>query len=235
MPGSAVAPQASPAEARVGQRVLRRDDGRAPGCADAAVVVPEGVAPPAEIPADMFAAAADAYLSGQRLDMQSLARRIGVGRATLYRRAGNREQLLDEVIWWRARRMLVNRLSATAQLTGAARIAAVVGGVLSAIEQDGPLRAFLESDQDAAMRILTGVRSRAAGGVAGALERLIELERSRDAFQADLDAATLAYVIMRISEGFLYADVLADRTPDIGRASTVIEALLTGLDLAGRR
>ena len=40
---------------------------------------------------------------------------------------------------------------------------------------------------------------------------------------------------MRISEGFLYADVIADRAPDIDRAITVIEALLLGLDLAQRR
>jgi len=41
---------------------------------------------------------------------------------------------------------------------------------------------------------------------------------------------TLAYAIVRISEGFLYADPIADRAPDTDRATTVIEALLTGLD-----
>ena len=40
--------------------------------------------------------------------------------------------------------------------------------------------------------------------------------------------------IVRICEGFLYADVIADRRPDIGRAVRVIEALLSGLDLAHR-
>ena len=68
-------------------------------------VLPDGTGPPATVPPEMFAAAVDAYLAGRRLDMQALARGLGVGRATLYRRAGNREQLLDEVIWWRGRRM----------------------------------------------------------------------------------------------------------------------------------
>ena len=81
----------------------RAGAGRAPDRADARAVVPEGTVPPSGIPADVFAGAVDAYVSGQRLDMQSLARRASVGRATLYRRVGNREQLLDEVIWWRAR------------------------------------------------------------------------------------------------------------------------------------
>ena len=70
--------------------------------------------------------------------------------------------------------------------------------------------------------------------MASALEKLIDLERGRGSFDASLDTPTLAYAIVRISEGFLYCDVVADRAPDIDRASTVIEALLTGLDLAAR-
>jgi AcrR family transcriptional regulator len=206
--------------------------GQAVGHDDARAVVPEGTAPPGRIPAEIFASAVDAYASGQRLDMQSLARRAGVGRATLYRRAGNRERLLDEVIWWRARGMLVTQVRATAGLAGAARITAVVAGVLTAAERDKPLHTFLEADPEAAMRILTGMRSTVQQGMAGALENLIELERGRGAFEAGLDTPTLAYAIVRICEGFLYADVIADRSPDTGRAVTVIEALLLGLDRA---
>jgi AcrR family transcriptional regulator len=204
--------------------------GRASGHEDARAVVPDGIAAPAAIPAEIFTGAVDAYVSGQRLDMQSLAQRAGVGRATLYRRAGNREQLLDEVLWWRARRLLVRQVRATAALAGAARIVAVIGGVLAAVERDKPLRAFVESDPEAAMRILTGTRSTAAKGMTGALQNLIDLERGRGAFEAELDTRTLAYAIMRICEGFLYADVIADRPPDTGRAVMVIEALLLGLD-----
>jgi len=58
----------------------------------------------------------------------------------------------------------------------------------------------------------------------------LDLERERGCFDASLDTPTLAYAIVRISEGFLYSDVVADRAPDIDRATTVIEALLTGLD-----
>lgn len=203
---------------------------RADGWEDVQAVMPDGVAPPAGVPADMFAAAVDAYLAGRRLDMQSLARYVGVGRATLYRRAGNREQLLDHVIWWRGRRMVAGQLLATAQLSGVPRIAAVVAGALRAIEQDRPLRALIESEPDVALRILTGSRSLAGHGMAAALGSLIDLERSRGAFDADLDTATLAYAIIRISEGFLYADIIGDRPPDVGQAITVIEALLSGLD-----
>jgi AcrR family transcriptional regulator len=197
---------------------------------DAQVVLPAGAAVPAGIPAGIFAAAVDTFVAGQRLDMRSLARRLSMARATLYRRAGNREQLLDELLWWRARRLLVEQVQASAGLAGTERLVAVIGGVLRAIARDRPLRAFLESDPETALRLLTGVRSTVHRGMASALEKLIDLERDRGCFDASLDTPTLAYAIVRISEGFLYADVVADRAPDIDRASTVIEALLTGLD-----
>jgi AcrR family transcriptional regulator len=166
--------------------------------------------------------------------MRSLARRIGVARATLYRRAGNREQLLDQVLWWRARRLLADQVRASADLTGTDRLTAVIAGVLHAIGADRPVRMFLESDPETALRLLTGPRSAVHQGMAKALENLIDLERGRGAFDARLDTPTLAFAIVRVSEGFLYSDVIADRPPDIGRAVTVIEALIRGLDLVHR-
>ena len=197
---------------------------------DVRAIVPGGAAAPAEIPAGIFAAAVDTFAAGQRLDMRSLARRLGVGRATLYRRAGNRERLLDELLWWRARRLLVDQVQASAELAGTERLVAVLGGVLRAVARDRPLRAFLESDPETALRLLTGSGSTVHRGMAAALEKLIDLERTRGCFDTSLDTPTLAYAITRISEGFLYADVIADKVPDVDRAHTVIEALLTGLD-----
>jgi AcrR family transcriptional regulator len=197
-------------------------------------VLPEGTGVPAVVPPEIFAAAVAAFSSGRRLDMRSLARRLGVARATLYRRAGNRERLLDELLWWRARRLVTHQVQATAGLAGADRLTAVIAGALRVIGTDRPLRVFLESDPETALRILTGTRSTVQRGMARALESLIDLERDRGAFDATVDTATLAYAIMRISEGFLYADVIADRAPDTGRAIAVIEALLRGVDLVHR-
>jgi AcrR family transcriptional regulator len=197
---------------------------------DVLVVLPERTTVPGRIPAEIFAAAADVFVSGQRLDMRSLAGRLGVARATLYRRAGNREQLLDEMLWWRARRLLDEQVRATSDLGGPSRLIAVIGGVLHGIGRDRPLHAFLESDPETALRLLTGPRSTVHQGMVRALENLIDLERGRGSFDAGLDTPTLAYAIVRISEGFLYSDVIADRAPDIDRAITLIEALLLGLD-----
>ena len=201
---------------------------------DVQAVLPQGTAAPQMVPGPIFAAAVDMFVTGQRLDMRSLARRIGVARATVYRRAGNREQLLDQVLWWRARRLLADQLRASADVTGTDRLTAVIAGVLHAIGADRPVRMFLESDPETALRLLTGPRSAVHQGMAKALENLIDLERGRGAFDARLDTPTLAFAIVRVSEGFLYSDVIADRPADIGRAVTVIEALIRGLDLVHR-
>jgi AcrR family transcriptional regulator len=193
-------------------------------------VLPGGAGVPARIPAGIFAAAVDTFVAGQRLDMRSLARHLGMARATLYRRAGNREQLLDELLWWRARRLLAEQVQASTEMAGTERLVAVIGGVLRAIARDRPLRAFLESDPETALRVMTGIHSTVHQGMAAALENLIDLERGRGAFDASLDTPTLAFAIIRVADGFLYSDVIADRAPGIDRATTVIEALLVGLD-----
>jgi AcrR family transcriptional regulator len=209
---------------------------------DVSRVLPEGTGTPVTIPGPIFAAAVDTFVAGQRLDMRSLARRAGVARATLYRQAGTREQLLDQVLWWRARRLLAGQIRASTHLTGTDRLTAVIGGVVRAIGTDRPVRMFLESEPDTALRVMTGSRSTVHQGMAAALENLIDLERERGAFDATLDTPTLAFAIVRVADGFLYSGVIADRAPGIGRAVTVIEALLRGLDrghhaplTAGRR
>ena len=201
---------------------------------DVAAVLPEGTQPPPVVPGPIFAAAIDTFTAGQRLDMRSLARRIGVARATLYRRAGTREQLLDQVLWWRARRLLADQVRASAHLTGTDRLTAVIGGVLHAIGTDPPVRQFLDADPETALRLMTGTRSAVHQGMAKALQNLIDLERGRGTFDTSLDTPTLAFAIVRVSDGFLYGDVIADRSPDTSRAVTVIQALLRGLDLIHR-
>ncbi|MDQ3156475.1 MAG: QsdR family transcriptional regulator [Actinomycetota bacterium] len=201
---------------------------------DAELIVPEGVGTPTSIPADVFAAATAAYVAEQRIDMRALANELGIGRATLYRRAGNREELIDELIWWRSRNALADAANASADRRGVPRLVAMIDQLLRRIENDRPLHAFLENDPEVALRILTGAHSLVQQGMSKSLERLIELEVTRGHFVADLDASTLAYAIVRISEGFLYADIIADRSPDIDRASTVIEALMRGLDTSTR-
>lgn len=198
---------------------------------DAAWVVPEGTSPPVGIPAEIFAAAARAFAAGERLDMQQLAADLGISRATLYRRAGNRDQLFAAVIWANSRPTIVDAVRRTRRLRGVARVVAVVGHVLTVSDRSVPLRHYLATDPEAALRVLTSAHGGVQEHFIDAVTRLLELEAARGNLALSLDLATVSYALVRIAEGFLYADLIADRARDIGRAVTLIDGLLRGLDV----
>lgn len=197
---------------------------------DAGWVVPQGTGPPPEVPPRIFAAAARAFAGGERLDMQHLAGSLGISRATLYRRAGNRDQLFAAVIWSDSRTILVEAVRRTDRLQGVPRAVAVAGHVLTVSDRSVPLRRFLAADPEAALRVLTGAHGGVQAGFIDAFERLLELEAGRGHLALGLDLASVAYALVRIAEAFLYADVIADRPRDIDRAVALIDGLLRGLD-----
>jgi len=200
---------------------------------DAAWIVPEGTSAPTGVPPEIFAAAARAFGAGERLDMQQLAGSLGISRATLYRRAGNREALFAAVIWCNSRVTLVDAVRRTRELRGVPRAVAVAAHVLMISDRSAPLRHFLATDPEAALRVLTGAHGGVQERFIDAFERLLELEAARGHLALSLDLASVAYAIVRIAEGFLYADVIADRGRDIDRAITLINGLLRGLDTVG--
>jgi AcrR family transcriptional regulator len=191
-----------------------------------AELVPELTAPPPDIPEPIFRAALAAFLERRRLDMQALAAEVGVSRATLYRRVGDRDRLLGAVLWFLTRHTMANAVEAAGRRTGRRRVLAVIGGFMREVQAQPGLRRLLDAEPEAALRILTSKRGPVQRGVIDAVTRLLEQEAERGALTLRIDAPTLAYVIVRIGEGFLYADVIAAADPDVDRAVDVISQLL---------
>jgi AcrR family transcriptional regulator len=197
---------------------------------DVAWVVPEGTDPPASVPAEVFDAAVSAYRAGERLDMQQLARSLGVSRATLYRRTGNRESLMAEVIWWDGRRSIIDAIRRSGAFTGVERVVEVTRLVLMNSIRSVPLQRFLEADPEGALRVLTGARGGVQHRYIDCFERLFELETARGHLSLGIDITSLTFALIRIAEGFLYADVIANQRKDVGDAVAIIDGLLHGLD-----
>ena len=199
--------------------------GLSPG-GDAALdeVLPQGTLRPA-IPPEIFDAALRTILGERRLDMRSLAVELGIGRTTLYRKAGSRDQVLGEVMWFLTRHAIVRALYQASGLTGAARVRRVIQEFLVFISAQPSLRRLLEQEPEAALRVLTSKHGIVQQGVVDALERLLAAEE-RHGFRPVLDRSTLAYAIVRIGESFLYADVIADKEPDVRKAVEVVAQLL---------
>jgi AcrR family transcriptional regulator len=176
-------------------------------------------------PADARALAREKFLAGERLDMRGLAAELGVGRATLYRWVGDKELLLGEVMGELTRAtMAANRRVVPGH--GPAHVAEVIRRGVEQTHAFGPLRAFIERDPEYALRVLTSGKSNAQRATITAVRELLadEVAAGHLAPAADLD--DLAYVIVRIGESFIYADLIIGREPDLAKAGVMVRMLL---------
>jgi AcrR family transcriptional regulator len=166
------------------------------------------------------------FLRGERLDMQDLAAELGIGRATLYRWVGGRDQLIGEILWSLAQLGLGEaRASAIGQ--GAAWITAVVERFLTATSTSVPIRRFVEAEPEAALRILTSRHGVQQRRLIDALRGLIEERVAAGELHPRLAPADLAYVIVRIGESFIWREFITGEEPDLTTPIDVVRVLLS--------
>ncbi|MEU8341485.1 QsdR family transcriptional regulator [Spirillospora sp. NPDC048832] len=187
-------------------------------------VPPDVPARPATGPSAALAAASAHYLRGDPIDMSALAAELGVGRATLYRWVGGREQLIGAVLAEMTERTY--RVAARGVGgAGAPRILALLERFMRAVVDAAPLKAFTEREPRLFIRLATmpgTIEDRAADLLAGELQAEID----RGALRVPLPTRTLAQAIVRVADSFMYAHFLGGSRPEIDRALEVVELLL---------
>jgi AcrR family transcriptional regulator len=191
--------------------------------------------PPAASREEVLERALHHYLRGRRIDVQAIAAELGLGRATIYRWFGSREDLIGEVL-----------LAASEPLLDAARASARGRGgnaLLDTFDRynrslaDAPaLRQFVENERDAALRIITSSGGRVQPGIVERITGLIEDEVRAGRYDPPVEPSTLGYAIVRLAEAFLFNDAIAGMRGDVDRLREV-EAALLGVETkkAGRR
>jgi hypothetical protein len=184
-------------------------------------------APPRKAtPLDLFQLAKRQWLAGERIDVGALATRLKIGRATAFRWVGSRDLLLGEILWSMCD-TLMTEAAGKAPGHGATRVAAICETAVRAIVSFRPLRQFVRQDPEYALRLLVSK--------IGPVQRR-SIDRVRDLLQAEeargltlpLGVDTLAYLIVRLCESFIYADVISDQTVDVGDAGLAVQLLLSG-------
>lgn len=173
-----------------------------------------------------FRAARRAFREGRRLEMQELATELGVSRATLFRWVGGRDQLLTEIIWSVAEPTFLREIEAAAHLKGARRIAAILSGFAAATIKSEPFMAFVQNEPERALRLLTTRASTFQSKLLGLIEPCLQEEVDAGRIDPPLPLHDLTYLIMRITETFVYADAIAGETPDPAKVQQAIRALL---------
>jgi AcrR family transcriptional regulator len=182
-------------------------------------------AKPRPTPVDALALARRRWLAGERLDMGALAKELGVSRATLYSWVGSRERLIGEVLWSFAEQgMAQARADATG--TGADYIVDVFDRFTHANASFAPLHRFIEQDAELALRVLTSKQGPVQERMIAVARELLVAEVEARTFEPALDVDTLAYLLVRVAESFIYSDIITGTEPDVEKAIEVVRILL---------
>lgn len=177
----------------------------------------DGEESPRSTPLDALRVARRMWLADQRIDMGALAAELRISRATLYNWVGDRDRLTAEVLW-SLTADLIARSRAKAKGTGAAWLSDVNRHYLTELAAFAPNRRFIERDPEVALRVLTSAKTPYQRRLIEALTELIEEQIESAGYVPPLDPPTLAYLIIRIGESFIFNDVITGTEPDLDKA-----------------
>lgn len=173
------------------------------------------------------------YVGGQRVDVTVVARRLGVGRATIYRWFGSREALLGEVVARELERLIAAKREQVTR-RGAIGLLEVFNRINRSLSKSRALRRLLEQERNVAMRLLTASDGVVQPRAVACVQALIAAEAAAGTFDPPADPGTLAYAIVRLAEAFLYNDAAIGIRGDHERLRDV-EAALLGVPTPPRR
>lgn len=165
------------------------------------------------------------FVAGERLDMQALAAELGIDRSTLFRWLGNRDQLLAAILI-SLTEPAIREADGKADQTGGARIALTAYHYSQALIDSEFFQAYLKRESDRALRLLTSKASPVQAYVVGIFERMVEQERDRGNLAHALSSYDLAYLVVRVIESFVYADIITGDSPDATKIRDSVAALL---------
>lgn len=165
------------------------------------------------------------FLEGRRIEMQELATELGINRATLFRWVGSRDELIAEILWSLAEPTLEASIGA-APGHGAEHIARAVGHFTTVIDESGFFQTFLRREPERALRILAGRAGTVQSRLVAAIEELLNAEIAAGQLDPPLPPRDLAFLIVRIVESFLYADIITGEPLEVSKAEQAIGALL---------
>jgi AcrR family transcriptional regulator len=174
---------------------------------------------------DVLDTALHRYLRGRRVDVQAIASELGLGRTTVYRWFGSRDELLGEVLA-RATDPVIDAARAKARGRGGRALLDTFDRLNRSLADAPALRTFVENERDAALRVITSGAAFLQPHMVARITGLIEDEVRAGRYHAPVDPETLAYAIVKLAEAFLFNDAAAGMRSDVERLREVEAALL---------
>jgi AcrR family transcriptional regulator len=174
---------------------------------------------------DVLNAALQLYLRGRRIDVRALAADLGVGRTTIYRWFGTREELVGTVVALAAEQVL-ERIDAAVKGRGAERLLEIFDRFNRALADAPALRSFLEQEHETALRIITSSEGSVTPRMVERIGDIIAREVGDGGYEPPVEIETLAFAIVRLAEAFIFNDVRAGIRGDVDRLRAIEAALL---------
>ncbi len=172
-------------------------------------------------PKHALAAARELFVSGERVDMQSVAEACDVARATLYRWFGDRERLMSAVLADLLRRTF-EVISPQATGEGLERVLDTARRVMTMTASFPPLASFATREPKLALRILLAPDGEVARELSDQFERSIV----ENVPEAQIEPGTLA-VIVRLATAMEWANVAVGYPPQVEEFVGAIQAIVT--------
>jgi AcrR family transcriptional regulator len=166
------------------------------------------------------------FLVTGSLEMRALARDLGIGRATLYRWHRSRDELLSDVLLSLALANLRRVEREVETPPGPRRICHVHDQHIRRISGNRSLRKFIRAEPELASRLLLDINGRVHRGVTDALADFLRRQEAESEWQAPLGVDSLARVVSRMSETYIYADLLGLGEPEAETPDLILQLML---------
>jgi AcrR family transcriptional regulator len=171
-----------------------------------------------------LALARNRFLAGERIDVQAIARELGLARATMHRWFHTRELLLGELLAGLGEERL-RILRARTPGRGPRALLETFDCFNRELVATGGLRALIAQEPELALRVLTSGAGIVQPRMVSTVQGLIEQEFAAG-FEPSVAPDLLAYAIVRLAEAFLYSDVASGLKGETDRLREIEAALL---------
>jgi AcrR family transcriptional regulator len=174
---------------------------------------------------DFIALARRCFLKAEKLDIAGIAAQLGVSRATAYRWAGNVEELTGLVI----KKLVESTFELTKQEAEGEGVSRIVDMLMRGARYiaTGPYRDWItREDPERALRLVASKFGPVHNTTIKLWEDFLTEEVAAGRVRLHTDPHTTAYMIVRISDSFLYSDLIIGEEPDIEKAADIFKLLV---------
>ncbi|MGV0036450.1 MAG: QsdR family transcriptional regulator [Candidatus Azotimanducaceae bacterium WSBS_2022_MAG_OTU7] len=178
-------------------------------------------------PVDLHRLARKYFLHARRIELQKLARELGISRATAYRWAGSADQLVGDVLACLTRETFARLVEVSRDKTGSERVLYVLNEGMRSAHQFPGLRRFLRRNPETGLKVVASKDGPVQAATIDSIRDLLMQETEAGHITLPVDPAVMAFALTRMIESFLYADVISGVEPDLDNASKTLKLMLS--------